>query len=250
MDTENKTIFPNIVFKFDKKWELKNWIVSSVNKVTYDPLLKWDTGGIPQEVSVIVEEGGDEEEIKSKIQSVFDNFLTKPKASLIMKDITERSQKRWNEAGEKCLLALSKMLDIPLDEFNKTYYACFTFARRIPFFENNFMFGQFSDFPNTASHEIMHNEFLKKYKTHCVEKGLSETQINHLKEILTVLLNEDLDDVLYLPDRGYDSHKKIRRNVLILYREHKKTGQGFVVFLDKVIESLKDQWGILLPENK
>ena len=38
----------------------------------------------------------------------------------------------------------------------------------------------------------MHIEFLKKYHKYCLSKGLTETQVQHLKEILTVLLNEDM----------------------------------------------------------
>lgn len=239
-----KSSLPNIIFGFDKSWELKNWCDTCTKNITYDPRgeKKWDLGGIPQEVEMAVEKGGSMEEIHDRIKDIFTKFIGTPKAARIIQDITERSKKRWDEVGSECFFALSKILDIPIGEFERNYYAFFTFSKRIPFYENKFMFNQFSDFPNTASHEIMHIEFLKKYGKYCLNKGLTETQISHLKEILTVLLNEDLNEFLYLTDRGYDSHKKIRQEVLKLYRNHKKTKQGFNIFLDEIIGLLKYQW--------
>lgn len=235
-----KELLPKIIFGFNKDWELNNWASCSKN-MSYDVKgqRKWGFGGIPQEIEVLVEKTESEEKLQREIKKILDKFIKTHKAKRIIKDISERAEKRWGEVGKECLLGLSKMLDIPLKEFEKEYHAYFTFGIRIPFGGNQFMFSQFSDFPNTASHEIMHIEFLKKYGSYCSEKGLDEKQIGNLKEILTVLLNENLAKFLYLPDRGYDSHKEIRRKVLQLYRKHKKTKQKFLVFLDTVIELIK-----------
>lgn len=245
-----KSSLPNIIFGFDKSWELKNWYDTCTKNVTYDPRgeKKWDLGGIPQEVETAVEEGRSVEEIQARIKDIFTKFIDTPKAVRIMQDITERSKKRWDEVNSECFSALSKMLDIPIEEFEQNYFVFFTFSKRVPFYENKFMFNQFSDFPNTASHEIMHIEFLKRYNKYCLDKGLTEMQISHLKEILTVLLNEDLNEFLYLTDRGYDSHKKIRHEVLKLYKDHKKTKENFSVFLDEAIGLLKDQWGHMMAK--
>mgnify|MGYP001591330265 CR=1 FL=1 len=247
-NSSKKDSLPVIIFGFNKDWELRNWYDSCTKKITYDALgnKKWDLGGIPQEIKTVVKEEGIEKTIKNKIENIFNRFLEAPKASRIIQDATERAKKRWNEAGTNCIFVLSKMLEIPIEEFEQNYVAYFTFGKRIPFYENRFMFNQFSDFPNTAAHEIMHIEFLKKYKKYCLERGLDETQISHLKEILTVLLNEDMEEFLYLSDRGYDIHKEIRKEVLKLYRDHKKIKQNFTVFLDKVINLLKNQWEYLI----
>lgn len=239
--TSKKDLLPKIIFGFNKDWELKNWVDSCVKNISYDAggHKKWDLGGIPQEVEMLAEKIESEEKFRSKIKKVLAKFLKTPRASRIIKDVSERAKKRWAEAGQECFYALSKMLDIPLEEFEKEYCAYFTFGKRIPFGKNKFMFNQFSDFPNTASHEIMHIEFLKKYNAYCVGKGLEEKQIGDLKEILTVLLNEDLGEFLYLPDRGYDGHREIRKEVLKLYKKHKKTKKSFPLFLDKITELLK-----------
>ena len=240
-----KDLLPKIIFGFNKEWELKNWLVSCTKNISYDAKgqREWDLGGIPQEVEMLAEKNESEEKLSREIKKILDKFLKTPKATHIIKDITKRAGKRWGEAGKECLLGLSKMLNIPLEEFEKEYRAYFTFGKRIPFGKNSFMFNQFSDFPNTASHEIMHIEFLKRYGNYCSKKGLNEKQIDNLKEILTVLLNEDLAEFLYLPDRGYDSHREIRKKILQLYRKHKKTKEDFSSFLDKVIELIKERKG-------
>jgi hypothetical protein len=102
------------------------------------------------------------------------------------------------------------------------------------------MFSQFNDFSNSAAHEIMHIEFLKRYSEYCLEKGLSKLQLSHLKEILTVLLNVDAPALLYHPDFGYEKHKEIRLQTKELYIQKKELGQNFIHFLDKVINSVKN----------
>lgn len=242
-NSSKQNLLPIIIFGFNKDWELKNWIDSCVKNIAYDAggSKKWDLGGIPQEVEMIAEKIKSEKNLESKIKNILDRFIKTPKSSRIIKDVTERAEKRWAEVGQDCLCGLSKMMNIPIGEFEKDYYAYFTFGKRIPFGKNQFMFNQFGDFPNTASHEIMHIEFLKKYKNYCINEGLEEKQVNHLKEILTVLLNEDLAEFLYLPDRGYDGHRKIRQEVLKLYKKHKKTKKNFTIFLNKVIELVRAQ---------
>ena len=71
---------------------------------------------------------------------------------------------------------------------------------------------------------------MKKYHKYCLNKGLTETQVQHLKEILTVILNEDMKDFLSVPDRGYDGHKKIREEILKMYKEHKKKNKILLFF--------------------
>ena len=92
------------------------------------------------------------------------------------------------------------------------------------------MFSQFVSFVTHASHEIMHIEFLKKYHKYCLNKGLTEKQVQHLKEILTVLLNEDMKDFLSVPDRGYDGHKKIREEILKCTKNTKKQNKVLLFF--------------------
>ncbi|MEK7113218.1 MAG: hypothetical protein AAB873_00140 [Patescibacteria group bacterium] len=235
--------YPEIKFGFDKNWELRNWYQTCTQKVRYglkNGSDKWDLGDIPTNIAEIVSTESSEEKAIEKISPVFNEFINSDSASNEIKRTIDRAQKRWSKIGEKYFSALSSMLEIPINEFEKQYFAFFTFSRRCPFNGDKFMFNKFNDFSNTAAHEIMHIEFFKKYASYCKERGLSEIQISHLKEILTVLLNADMTDVLYHPDRGYKKHEEIRPKVLELYHEQKRDGISFVSFLNKIISLVKE----------
>jgi predicted metal-binding protein len=232
---------PKIIFGFDKEWELENWYDSCVKKISYSVggNTTWDLGSIPQDVKTAINNEISEEKIKFNLANILDNFLKTSEALFMIKKVSDKAKSNWGKIEKKIFPALSKMIDAPIEELEKKYYAYFTFGRRCPFCDNKFMFSQFVSFVTHASHEIMHIEFLKKYHKYCLNKGLTEKQVQHLKEILTVILNEDMKDFLSVPDRGYDSHKKIREKVLEMYKEHKKTKQNFTVFLDNSICLLK-----------
>lgn len=246
MDNEIKNSnLPKIIFGFDKEWELENWYDSCIKKISYNISGNnvWNLGSIPQEVKNVINNEISEKKIRSDLANILDNFLKTQEVLLIIKKVSDKAKSNWEKIENKFFPTLLKMLDLSIGEIEKKYYAYFTFGRRCPFCDNKFMFSQFVSFVTHASHEIMHIEFLKKYHKYCLSKGLTETQVQHLKEIITVILNEDMKDFLSVPDRGYDSHKKIREEVLKMYKEHKKQGKFFTVFLDNSICLLKKSFG-------
>ena len=249
MDNEIKNSnLPKIMFGFDKEWEIENWYDSCIKNISYNVggNTAWDLGSIPQDVKIVIKDGISEEKIKSKLANILDNFLKTQEALSIIKKVRDKAESNWGKIDKFFFPALLKMLDLSIEEIEKKYYAYFTFGKRCPFSDNKFMFSQFVSFVTHASHEIMHIEFLKKYHKYCLNKGLTEKQVQHLKEILTVLLNEDMKDFLSVPDRGYDGHKKIREEILKMYKEHKKTKQSFTVFLDNSISLLKKSFGDII----
>lgn len=241
MNKEKATKFPKIFFGFDKKWELENWHDSCVKNNNYSDGGggMWGLGNIPQVVKTTINNKYSSEETVSKLATIMDDFLKTPETQLVIKKVIDKAEDSWGKIEEKFFPALLKMLDLSIEEIEKKYYAYFTFGRRCPFYDNKFMFSPFVSFVTHASHEIMHIEFLKKYRKYCLDKGLTETQIQHLKEIITVILNEDMKDLLSVPDKGYDYHKKIREEILKIYQESKKTKENFTVFLDNSIWLLK-----------
>lgn len=241
MNKEKTTEFPKIIFGFDKEWELKNWHASCVKNNNYsDKESKmWGLGNIPQDVKTIIDNKYSNEETMSKLSTIMDNFLKTSESLSVIKKVTDKAESSWGKIEKFFFPALLKMLDLSIEEIEKKYYAYFTFGRRCPFCDNKFMFSPFVSFVTHASHEIMHIEFLKKYRKHCLNKGLTEMQIQHLKEIITVILNEDMKDLLSVPDKGYDYHQKIREEILKIYQESKKTKENFTAFLDNTICLLK-----------
>ncbi|MDD5230880.1 MAG: hypothetical protein PHC43_06080, partial [Candidatus Marinimicrobia bacterium] len=197
---------------------------------------KWGLGGIPAEIPELISNSRSREEALNKIKLVFDEFINKPESKKTIAHFVEVAQRNWEAIKEKYFQTLSKMLEISISEFEKQYQAYFTFSQRCPFGSTFFMFNKNADISNTASHEIMHIEFLKKYKNYLKEKGLSDGQIYHFKEILTALLNEDMKEIMYRPDLGYADHQELREKMVKLYQEHKSLNESFLNFLGKAID--------------
>jgi len=242
--TKIENILPHVVFGFNKEWEAFNWYETCVKEATYGlkgGSKKWDLGDIPPEVLTIINQHEYKQDILAAIRLLLKKFIQNPEHSQAIQQTIEKAQKRWDKINGQYFLLLSRMLNVPISEFEKEYYAFFTFGMRCPFHKNTFMFSRFNDFSNTVTHEIMHIEFLKKYTDHCRAKGLSEMQISHLKEILTVLLNEDMKKLLYHSDYGYEKHIAIRKKILKLYQQNKKNKKQFINFLDKAIELMRLQ---------
>lgn len=219
---------------FNKGWEAENWYLTRAKEVPYGLPSKsrlYGLGDIPEEASGIISGLKNKDEALSKIQCLLDDFLKTQKARKILNASISKAKERWNENGEYCLETLSKIMDIPRSSFEKEYIANFTFSKRCPFHKNEhaFMFNHFSDFVVAAAHEIMHIEFLKAYSEYCEKLGLNDEQINHLKEILTVILNKEMRDYFVHPDYGYSKHKEIRKEILEIY--NKQEYANFAEFL-------------------
>jgi len=236
---DNKSI-PRVIFGFDESWEIKNWYETCIKESRFGMLNgsnKWDLGDIPLDVAQVVENNKNiaEKEIITKIKPIFDTFTRKLETIELKSKCINNAERNWNRISNVYFNKLSKILDVSMIDFKKEYYAFFTFSKRCPFGEDKFMFNRFLDISNIAAHEIMHIEFLRKYKDYCKNKGLSDVKIDHLKEALTVLLNEEMKDILFRPDAGYLKHQEIRSKILEIYRENKK----FIQFLDRTIDIVR-----------
>ena len=235
--------FPKVVIGFDPGWEAQNWYGTFSKEVIYglkNSKNKFGLGNIPQEIAKIVLNAKSEQEALGLISKEINPFINRPEMKETMSQAISTAKLRWDNVGNQYFTLLSKMLDIPISEFEEQYHAFFTFGVRCPFYSNSFMFNQYMDFADGAMHEIMHIEFLKKYKQYCLDKGLDQTQISHLKEILTILLNRDMSHLLSRPDQGYTKHQEIRPKVLEIYKKSRDNKESFVKFLDKAIALIKN----------
>lgn len=243
INNEKNDSFPKIIFTFNKDWEIQNWYDTCAKEARaglQDGSKKWGLGDIPLEIPELIAGSQNKEDALNKIRPVFEEFINKPESKQLISHFTERAQKNWQEIDIKFFQLLSQMLKVPISEFEREYQAYFTFSQRCPFGDREFMFPRKMDISNIAAHEIMHIELLKKYKNYFKEKGLSDEQIYHFKEILTVLLNEDMKDIMFRPDNGYFNHQELRAKALEMYQEYKKSGDSFQKFLDVVIPIIKN----------
>jgi hypothetical protein len=86
-------------------------------------------------------------------------------------------------------------------------------------------------------HELMHFLFHRYYWEECQKAGLSEPQIQDLKESLTVLLNPILEKLgIAFLDQGYPKHQELRAKLKKLWDAGEYDENGFGLFLKKVLE--------------
>jgi len=235
---------PTVKIGFDDDWEARNWYDTINGQAKYGLRgggNKWDPGDIPPDVLVLLDQAaGDKEAALELIRERIRAYLKEPGVEKLMGDIVQQAKMRWTQVGERYFDLLSKMLDVPAEQFEPVYHAYFTFSTRAPFGNHEFMFTRFLDFADNAMHEIMHIEFLKAHEQYCLDRGLTEDQIQHFKEMLTILLNEDMGGLLAKPDRGYSKHQEMRPKLLELYRANGGWQGDFHQFLDRAIELMRD----------
>lgn len=131
--------FPKIVIDFNEKWELENWYVACTKKSSYglrggDDVWYRD---LPEEAITAAKAATNRDEGIRSLRPIFENFLHKPESKKILEAGLENARKNWQPRAKDFFLALSKMLDIPLKNFEKEYKAHFTFTRRPPSIRTN-----------------------------------------------------------------------------------------------------------------
>lgn len=103
----------------------------------------------------------------------------------------------------------------------------------------------FISYPTIIIHEISHIYFykyiesLRFLKLNNISKTsdlISEKERNELKEIITVILNEEFIDIIDKLDGGYPNHKNIREKIIKLW---KKENLNFDKWIVKVIKEYK-----------
>ena len=201
---------PIIDIGFDEVWEAENWYGTIFNKPRFGLRSgkdKWNLGDIPADLPELLEKIEDRGDRMSLIRKRLSSEIKRPEITQLINSSIVSTLKRWKEVDKEFFPILSIMIDVSLMQFEPRYRACFTLSSRAPFTKDAFMFNRYLDFADLAMHEIMHIEFLKAYASFCIEQGLSEAQIDHLKEVLTILLNEDARRLLTRLDPGYTKHQ-------------------------------------------
>lgn len=241
-DKKNDRPIPTVIIGFNKEWEINNWYDTIHSQAKYGLRQggnKWGLGEIPADLPSLLEKIQNEEEKKIFIEQRLELEIKRPEIVGLIQESVNKARVRWDQVKYDFFPILSDMLDVPSEQFESAYNAYFTLSKRAPFGKNSFMFTRYLDFSDLAMHEIMHIEFLKAYMSYCLEKGLNEEKISHLKEILTVLLNADVRHLLTREEPGYTKHEKLRAEVLEIYKKSGSKKGDFKSFLDKTILLIK-----------
>lgn len=129
----------------------------------------------------------------------------------------------WNKIEDKSFKKLENILDIKIPESN-TYIGYLTSAGSCPFnAKERWFMARTADekIDTVTAHEIMHIEFIKAYGFYCQKLGLSSKQFDGFRESITVLLNEEMSDILTMSDYGYIEHQKYRKKIVDLWQKSK-----------------------------
>ena len=215
-----------VIFKFDKdkdlwnNWHKCNW-KSSWHNFNINPKLK----EICKNKKL--------EEIKDELVE----YLTPLWNSGLIEIEIDSIKKAWEKIEDEFFKRMNKIMK---KEFEDNVIGYLTTLGICPYDpdEPSFMFSLFYPLPMQLSicgHEIMHLYFHKFYWND-VEKKIGKEKTGDLKEALTVLLNVEFRDLWFTRDRGYDSHKDLRKFILDEWNKEK----DFEKLLDKCVAYLKN----------
>lgn len=134
-------------------------------------------------------------------------------------------ERSWHLVEKKYFKTLANITQKPI--FADKFDCYFTTGLMCPYNEkeNWFMVSMWHSIPfsiTTICHEIMHLQFLHYYRNYLKKKGLTNDQIEDLKESLTVLLNEsEFDSIILSQDDGYPEHNKLRKKLAGVWLKNK-----------------------------
>ncbi|HOK20944.1 MAG TPA: hypothetical protein PLX73_01440 [Candidatus Paceibacterota bacterium] len=211
----------NVQFQYDINEDKKNILRVINHPSNFGGDVKRQYGRLPLELVNNLKTEKDPF-VQDRIVSDFLKQNLIKKGELINQKI-ERFQKDWDKINDEYFKRLEKILDIqiPADVIYKAYL---TSAGSCPFDASarTFMVRMDDEMVDTvAAHEIMHIELWRNYGIYCRDiLKLSPKEFGVFQESATVLLNEEMGDILSRPDYGYKEHQEMR---LRLAEEWKRT---------------------------
>jgi hypothetical protein len=217
-----------VKFSFNKERDLFNiWETASAKSYGYD-----FSSRMPKE---LVEFCRKNSYAKSK-KFIYNFFSSIYKSGFI--DIHVNSlNKSWKKIEKEYFKKLETITGRKLKR--KRINAYVTIAPRCPYDpkEGSFMVNFFANLPmnlQTAGHEIMHIHFHENYFEK-IKNEIGYEKAHDLKEAMTVLLNIEFKNLWYIPDNGYESHKKFREFIANEWKKEK----NFDKLLIKCVEYIK-----------
>lgn len=91
----------------------------------------------------------------------------------------------------------------------------------------------------TVIHETLHMILHYYYQDYIISCGLTVQQFHDLKEAQTVIINQEFNDIILTPDKGYPMHQKLR-SYLADFRSSNKNFKEFVDYGIDLIKNSKD----------
>ncbi|MCX6808158.1 MAG: hypothetical protein NTW50_00630 [Candidatus Berkelbacteria bacterium] len=224
-----------IKFDYNLDKDAWSWVLIAKDKELWG--LDWENevAHIPTILLNKISESNHETAQDIVVSYIKDNPKTEYKNEIIKIQIPAL-QSAWEIIGNKYFKNLENLIQKPI--YTEDFGCFFTSGFMCPYNEkgNWFMVSMWHSLPQqiaTICHELMHLQFLHYYKKYLEDKGLSDNQIEDLKESLTFLLNEpEFKEIMLIEDNGYPEHEKLRDYLQNVWQKDKK----FEKLLDQTIE--------------
>lgn len=212
---------PSVKFDYNLEEDIKN-IIWHINNLSFlgsnNPNKQY--GQISLDVVQQIKLEKDQEAQKNIIRE----YLNKINDNEFIKQKIEKFQNDWNKINDEYFKRLEKILSSVLPP--ETEFIAFLTNAGGCMFDARFrtfkvrLHDETTD--ATAAHEIIHIGFIRKYWRYCSEElKLTPQQFGNFQEASTVLLNEEMSDILSRPDYGYKEHKELREKLLEQWRKDK-----------------------------
>lgn len=227
-----------VIFKYSIKEDAWSWVSIAKGKNTFG--LKW------REQIVHIPDHLLSDILKSdfsKAQDIVEKYLkTHPKRKyrkIVINEELNALKNIWSKVEKIFFNILSSATQKPIFANNFRCYLTTGFMCPYNEKENWFMTSVWHSLPFSITiicHELLHFQFLYYYKSYLKKKGLTNKQIEDLKESLTFLLNEpEFKEVILVKDRGYPNHQKLRKK----FKQEWQKKKDFQKFLEKAVEIVK-----------
>ena len=230
---------PNIIFKIDLKQDAQNWVrIIQQTKHTFGRPKSDMLFGVPKDLVKKVAKMP-----KDKASNYVYRYLMQKRPNFIKGLKTNKGllEFYFNEKGIGLFSAIAGITSKPI--YTGTFHCTFTLMTSCPYDTRYhwFMVAAKRPMPSQITnicHEILHLQFLYYYRDYCLERGLSEKQLDDLKEAITFMLNDKSFEEFYLAqDFGYPNHQQLRQVLEKIWKKDK----NFQRFLDKAIKVMKNQ---------
>jgi hypothetical protein len=228
----------NVKFNYNLKKDAWSWVLVTKDKNLWGLNWRDQIAHIPDELLEKIEKANFSRAQKIVEKHIKDGYNKKYKNRIMYSEM-QVLEKSWRIVEKKYFTTLAKITNQPI--FTKEFTCYFTTGLMCPYNEkeNWFMVSMWHSIPSSITiicHEIMHLQFLHYYKKYLQKNGLSNDQIENLKESLTFLLNEpEFNKIILCDDTGYPEHQKLRKKLKNIWLENK----DFKSLIDKAISIIK-----------
>jgi len=228
----NKIKMTKISFIFNKEKELYNlWdTVNSKNSYGFN-----FSERIPNKIFILAKDKTFED-FKNQIENIkINDYLYE---SVDLKELAKFLEIQWDRISEEFderlrLITGKQVIDKKINSFLISFGKCsYNLEERyffVSFFSNNF------DIKRIIAHELFHFHFHNYYFKSLQDK-IGKSLAQDIKEALTVLLNIEFKDLIFVPDKGYEKHKDLREFIINQWKIEKnfdKLIEDCVLFLTK-----------------